>query len=633
MVRVTNFVKVKIFNAYLTKLQLTLRTITSLICVSLKLFKPLPVRCVDILFYPYDRSPGKINVYMNRFISLLLLVFILFPSFSYCQFFSRENNYPQGYFQWPVDAKVALAANFGELRPNHYHMGLDCKTDQKQNVPILAAADGYIAKVKIEPYGFGRAIYINHPNGLTTLYAHLNRFYPELEKYITEQQYKLQQWKVFIDIPANLLPVKKGDFIANSGNTGGSQGPHLHFEIRDTRSDKVLNPLLFGFPIKDNIPPDMIRLAVYDRRYSTYEQVPKIYPLKKVNGVYKPVGGNITVKTDKVSFAITAYDRYTGSTNQNGIYRAELYYNGWAISGFELDSISYDETRYLNAHIDYKTRANGGPYLQHLSRLPGYENGIYKSAPGEDGVIRLPDTSSVDIKIIATDADFNQSEISFTLKREPVLSERVNTAEGQLFRPGQVNVFENEKLQFYLPEKGIYDSFHFTFRETAVKQGSPVYQLHNNMVPVQQYFTVRIKDNFSITDTGRIMMKKFWNSKQDFKKASLENNRYKAAFRDFGNYQLILDTMPPVVVPLSGFRDGINASRLKRIAFAVTDNTEELASFTALLDGKWLRFSNDKGKVFIYDFDEYCSAGEHELKIIVKDLAGNQTEKNYRFTR
>ena len=121
--------------------------------------------------------------------------------------------------------------------------------------------------------------------------------------------------------------------------------------------------------------------------------------------------------------------------------------------------------------------------------------------------------------------------------------------------------------------------------------------------------------------------------KQDFKKASLENNRYKAAFRDFGNYQLILDTMPPVVVPLSGFRDGINASRLKRIAFAVTDNTEELASFTALLDGKWLRFSNDKGKVFIYDFDEYCSAGEHELKIIVKDLAGNQTEKNYRFTR
>ena len=150
-----------------------------------------------------------------------------------------EKNYPQHYFQWPVIAKHALAANFGELRPNHYHMGLDCKTDQKENVTVVAAADGYITKVKIEPYGFGRCIYINHPNGFTTLYAHLNDFYPALEKYITEQQYKLQSWKVFIDIPADLFTVKKGQFIAYSGNTGGSQGPHTHFEIRNTETETL----------------------------------------------------------------------------------------------------------------------------------------------------------------------------------------------------------------------------------------------------------------------------------------------------------------------------------------------------------------------------------------------------------
>ena len=171
-------------------------------------------------------------------------------------------NYPQDYFTWPVGAVQAIVANFGELRPNHYHMGLDCRTEQKENVPILAAADGFVAKVKIEPFGFGRALYINHPNGMTTLYAHLNDFYPELEAYIKQEQYRLESWQVFLDLPPNRFRVKKGQFIAYSGNTGGSQGPHLHFEIRDTKTDKVLNPLLMYNNIPDNIPPDILRLAI-----------------------------------------------------------------------------------------------------------------------------------------------------------------------------------------------------------------------------------------------------------------------------------------------------------------------------------------------------------------------------------
>ena len=258
-------------------------------------------------------------------------------------------NYPKGYFKWPVGATVALAANFGELRPNHYHMGLDCKTDKKQNMPIYAAAEGYIARVKIEPYGFGRAIYVNHPNGFTTLYAHLNDFYPALEAYVKKEQYRQKTWKLTLDIPPGTLAVEKGQFIAYSGNTGGSQGPHLHFEIRDTESDKVLNPSLFGFPVPDNIAPDVLRLAMYDRCLSVYEQSPKYISIKKVNGVYTASPAVVMANTDKVSFAITAYDRYTGSTNQNGIFEAVLYDNERAIVGFQLDSIGYDETRYLMA--------------------------------------------------------------------------------------------------------------------------------------------------------------------------------------------------------------------------------------------------------------------------------------------
>ena len=362
---------------------------------------------------------------MNLLKPVLLITFCLTGVYCNAQIFPFKK-YPQNYFGWPVSATKALVANFGELRPNHYHMGLDCRTEQKQNLPVLAAAAGYIAKVKIEPYGFGRAIYINHPNGLTTLYAHLNNFMPELEKYIKEQQYKLKSWKVFLDIPVNLFPVTRVMFVAYSGNTGGSQGPHVHFEIRDTKTDKVLNPSLFNLPISDNVAPDILRLAVYDRCISTYEQSPKFVTLKKVNGSYITSPSLLITNTDKVSFGITAFDRYSASNNRNGIYEAVLYEDESPVIGFQLDSISYDETRYLNAHIDYKLKSNGGPYVQHLSRLAGYHNGIYKPING-DGVIAIEDDSVHKIKIEVIDANGNTSFLKFDIKRGPAVAEKTIT--------------------------------------------------------------------------------------------------------------------------------------------------------------------------------------------------------------
>ena len=563
-------------------------------------------------------------------VSYIIIIFLFLSPYSFSQFF-KEKNYPQKYFQWPVGAKIGLAANFGELRPNHYHMGLDCKTDQRVNLPVYAAATGYIARVKIESSGFGRSIIINHPNGLSTLYAHLNDFYPALEKYIKDQQYQLQQWDVTIMIPEKLFPVNKGDLIAYSGNTGGSQGPHMHFEIRDTKTEKVLNPLLFGFPIPDNIDPTILRLAVYDRRFSTYEQNPKIFPLKKINGIYKPVAALIPVNTDKVSFAVTAYDRYTGSTNQNGIYKAVIYDNEKAVSGFEIDSISYDETRYVNAHIDYKTRSSGGPFLEHLSRLPGYNNGIYK-ATSSDGVILLKDDSVHHIKVIITDANGNSSTLEFAVKRNGIVENNIPVNKSIIFYPGYLNVFENANVGLYLPENCIYDSFHFKYNEIIPNTGKAIYQLHNTSVPLQTYFPVKIRAEYAAKDTGRIVMKRSSGNKEDYKKAFYENGWYRSSFREFGNFQLLVDSIPPTVIP-KGFKDGMNTAKISRIIFTVTDNTEVIKKFTALLDGNWIRFSNDKGRNFIYDFDEHCSAGEHELIIIAEDQVGNKTEKKYHFIR
>lgn len=564
---------------------------------------------------------------MKKYFLVIIGILIGFASFA--QLFPKKN-YSQNYFQWPVGTAPGIVANFGELRPNHYHMGLDCRTESRVNLPVLSAADGYVSKINIDPTGFGRALYISHPNGMTTLYAHLNDFNPEIENYIQEQQYKLKQWRVQIEVPANLLKVEKGEYIARSGNTGGSQGPHLHFEVRDTKSDKVLNPLLMGFPIEDNIPPVILKLAVYDRRYSTYEQTPKIYALKKVNGVYQPLGGKINVNTDKVSFAISAFDKYTGSTNQNGIYSAILFNNNKAITGFEMDSISYDETRFLNAHIDHKTRNNGGPFLQHLSPLPGYQDGIYKTAKGENGIIYLSDNNVHDIKIEVADAQNNSSILKFDLVKETVSEKKIFA--GLVFEPNTINIFENEKVSFYMKDSAIYDYFHFKFREAPNALGT-AYYLQDDEVPVQQYYPIKIKGNFNIEDTGKIEMKMNSHGRTKFKKAVYKNGWYESSFRDFGVFQLILDKTPPVVTPLWGFRDGADVSKMNRIAFSAIDNTQEIVDFTGLLDGQWLLFSNDKGKTFIYNFDKYCTSGEHSLELIVKDVVGNTTRKMYRFRR
>lgn len=550
-----------------------------------------------------------------------------------------ENVYPVDYFRYPVEAKIGIAANFGELRRNHYHMGLDCRTDQAVNKRVLAAADGYIARIKVEPYGFGQAVYINHPNGLTTLYAHLNSFLPAVEAYVEEQQYKLESWRVDLEIPKDLFPVKKGQYIARSGNTGGSQGPHCHFEIRDTKTEKVLNPLLFGFPIPDNVPPAIVRLAMYDRCVSTYSQAPKLFALKKTNSGYATALPIITFNTDKISFGISANDKVSGSPNPNGIYGAVLYLDEVPVSAFVLDSISYDETRYLNAHIDYRTREKGGPYIQHLSRLPGYPPSVYRDING-DGVLEIMDDSLHQVRITVYDPKGNTSDLEFKI-RKGLIQEKGKVSDTTAwvlhneFRPHFANYFENEQIQLLLSPDDLYDSVEFTHSRqpsSITDSYSDQFTVLSGLIPSHGYFTIRIKPGKDVPDSlaDKIIMKRTWGTSTDIVKAVSDGGWYSARFREFGNFQLFADDEPPEI---GGFRDGANLSASSAIVFTPKDNNDEMKNFSAMLDGNWLRFTNDKTRSFIYRFDEMCPKGKHELIISISDEAGNLAEKIFHFTR
>lgn len=538
--------------------------------------------------------------------------------------------YPKGYFRYPLGIPIKLNANFGEMRPNHFHMGLDLFTQRKTNLPVYAPADGYIARIKIDPNGFGRALYINHPNGYTTLYAHMNTFTPDVEAYLVEQQYAYEKWKIEVQVPANKFKVQKGQFIGYSGNTGASEGPHVHFEIRKTENDNCVNPLFFGFNIPDNIPPVLTRLAVYDRNKSTFEQYPATFAFKKAGDTFKLASPLIKTAASKVSFAITAQDRVNGFTNSLGFNQAVVYDNDEPVSGFLIDNIGYDMTRYLNAHIDYRIKTNGGAYLQHLSALPGNRLDIYKKW-NKDGLIDLSDGEVHHIRLVVKDSYGNTSHAAFNIQQSgtPVVA----SLPGDLMKPNEVNVYENNELQVYISEKGLYDALHFVYSKNPSVNGlSDVFVLQNTSIPLQDSMIVGIKATRKMNgdDINHVLMYHTGKKKPDVARASFKDGWFTAKFREFGTFQLLLDNEPPKIT--GNIFNGANLSRASFIKFIVSDNYKEIKSFRAELDGQWLLFGGTSN-TFTYRIDSHCPPGEHELKVRAEDEAGNVTEQVYKFVR
>lgn len=543
-----------------------------------------------------------------------------------------QSRYPQNYFRHPLNIPMQLVSNFGEIRTNHWHMGLDIRTQHKVNLPVYAAADGYIARVSVEPGGFGQAIYINHPNGYTTLYGHLNSFFPALAQYVKQQQYARQSWEVNLILPENLFQVKKGGFIARSGSTGASEGPHVHFEIRNTKTENCLNPLLFKFPIADVVPPTIVRLAMYDRNKSTYEQLPKIFGLKRNGANYWLAANLLHVGSDKISFAIGTFDRFSGYTNPNGIYSAEIFMDDKPVSEFVLDNINYNDTRYINAQVDYPYKIEHGISLQHITPLPGAQDVVY-TLFNRDGMIHLKDSEPHKIRIEVKDANGNESKLQFSVQYDQNLAKVYTATEEEKFLPGNVNIFEKDNFELFTTEQTIYDTVTVSYSEKSNEAANTVSFLFSFLsaaIPVHDSVTVRIRptENIPAEWRERVVLKNISGSKTYVKKAVLQSGWYATKFRQFGTYQAFIDKEPPTINPPPA-----NLSKASRIVFIPKDNFNTIKSFRAELDGRWLLFSNDKGKAWVYYFDEHFPKGEHELKVIVEDEAGNITTKVWRVRR
>lgn len=555
---------------------------------------------------------------------------ILLPQLLHAQL--PEKNYPQGYFRNPLAVPIQLAGNYGELRPNHFHAGIDIKTQQRENLPVYAAADGYVSRIGVSHTGYGNALYITHPNGYTTVYGHLNRFFPALEQYVKEQQYSTESWATDLNIPPDKFPVKKGDFVAWSGNTGSSGGPHVHFEIRDTETEHPLNPLLFGFDIPDTRAPEIYRIAIYDMDRSIYDQSPLILPVKKVGDEYVPATPLIKVKTALAGIGLNAVDRMSNVPNSYGIYEVVMFDKDVPNSGFQIDNIGFDETRYINAHTDYKVRKGGGPWLQLLFSVPGNKLNVYKDVQG-DGTIDLSDGTPHQVKLLVKDAYGNSSTVKFTLQQsgdapEPTRCANTMYAESR-------NIFENNQVEFFLEENSLYDRICFNYAEIPAgeksKAKSSIFRLHTALVPLHSYFTLHLKPDSPIpADLQQKLVMVREGLGETIVSTTFEKGWYVGQFREFGNFHLEVDTIAPKITLLE-VKNGADLSKASKISFAISDNSG-IKAYRAELDGKWLMFSR-KGNVISYTFDEHCKPGKHSLRLLVTDIAGNTKEQTITFRR
>ena len=563
-----------------------------------------------------------------RFLRIVLL--LLFSYQTLCGQAFPATDYPKGMFRNPLDIPISLAANFGELRANHYHMGLDIRTAHRENLPVYAAADGYVDRIVVEPFGFGQAIYVRHPGGFYTVYGHINQFYPELSDYIRQVQYRREEWGVALTLPPDQFPVKKGDIIAYSGNRGGSQGPHLHFEIRTAPADVNLNPLLFGLPVTDHTPPVFRRLALYNRAVSMYEQSPQVIAVKRKGAQYSTLP--VQVHFPAIGFGINGFDTQSGSVNPNGIYQAELYDNGVAVSAFRMNEISYAETRGINAHIDYRTWSIGGAYYQLLFRMPGYEKSIYSQRG--TAVIRLDDRKPHVIRILAKDQNGNTAILETRVQYVPP-DKPAPVVEGKMAYPGISFSLDSADGGFATGARTLYDSVHLTYGISTVTTPMVVSRLHrigSTQIAVADSVRVHIRLTAAVTNHAQVLMQRFDAEGAELKRVQWNGDVATAAFRYFGNFQLIRDTIPPVI-RFPGVAENGNLQNARRLLVTASDNLKVIHSFRATLDGKWLMFSNDKGRVFQYDFDEHCPAGNHELIVLVEDEAGNRAAASLHFTR
>jgi murein DD-endopeptidase MepM/ murein hydrolase activator NlpD len=557
-------------------------------------------------------------------------LYILF----FCTSVFAQVDYPKDYFRPPLDIPMQLSGNFGELRPNHFHAGFDLRTQQKEGLKVYAVADGYVSRIKISTFGNGKTIYINHPNGYTSVYGHLKLANGEIENYIKKTHYKEQSFEIEMFFKPDEMLVKKGEIIAFSGNTGASEGPHLHFEFRDSKTEFIINPMLFGFNkfLKDTKKP--IISGVY------------VYPLDAkttVNNSKRPLLLNVSLQKDgtylsdkvvangSIGFGISAYDTDDVSFNNNGVYKVQSFYNGKPNFGYEFNTYSFDDMRYINALIDYSRYKKMQQRVQKLFMKTPY-NLSFIQADENKGVLPVTPNLASLYRIEVSDFFGNKKTIAIPIKYDilPTVINKEPVQSNYFVRANKDSNFALANMSVFFPAGTFYEDFDLNF---DVKNDTLF--LHDDTVPAHTNFTVSIEDTKSTElQKEKMFIGRIEGKKVNYNPTYRKDNVFNTKVKILGKYALVSDTVAPKIsmaVPV----EGKWISDQKTIQLSIYDELSGIKSYNGYLNGKWILFEYDNKtrKLTHYFSDGIAVDGANDLKVVVIDNVGNSTTFETRFFR
>ena len=532
----------------------------------------------------------------------------------------------------PMDIPVLLSGNFGELRSNHFHSGIDFKTQGVEGKPIHSVQDGYVSRISVSPWGYGNGLYITHPDGTTTVYGHLQKFSQKITAYLKEKQYEQESFNVNLSLTPDELPVKEGELVALSGNTGSSGGPHLHFEVRDTETEEPMDPIeYYKDLIKDTQAPKIQGIMVYSMPgkgvVNGSRRKLELKPVTAKNGK-QTLNGKIEA-WGEIGLAVKGYDYMDNTSNIYGIKDITLTADSQVIFHSNLDRFAFDESRYLNSFTDFEEWKEHRSFYIKSFVDPGNRLRFIESL--NRGILTIDEPRTYHLTYQLADAFGNTTQLSIQIEGKEQPIPEVDTENTELFHWWSDNRFGAKGIRLTIPKGNLYDDLYFRFsvKEDSTALGA-THILHNKPVAFHKSAKLSLRLQTDTLDNKlQYGIVRLQNGRRSWTGGVYRNGWVDTDIKETGSYTLGQDLVPPTITPLN---PATWVSK-QAIALRLSDNLSGVQTYRGEIDGQYVLFEMNSKSVITYHFDkERLARGKHTLKLVVTDACGNQSTYTYPFT-